>query len=152
MNAISPFSLIDKLVSGKAAGAVAGFAADTARQATRPGGPLGNGFSDIWNKLDANDDGRVTGRDALGHAVMAGAWAVDTVGKAMGLEMDRGTSSDRSMVRSPADGLATPAQMMLAGSGRGDGASSSQGAVPATDLPAFDAIRSAYQAMRAARL
>lgn len=158
MSAISPFSLIDKLGSGKVAGAVADLVADTARQATRPGGTLGTAFSEIWDKLDANDDGRLTGRDALGHAVKAGAWTLDTVGKAMGLDMDRGAASRD--VDPPAEALTTPAQMMLAATSRGadapgplSGASDTARAnLPAgIDLSALDTIRAAYQTLRAAR-
>lgn len=168
MNAISPFSLIDKLGAGKAVGAAADFIADTARdtarEATRPGGPLSGAFSEVWDRLDANNDGRVTGGDALGHAVMAGAWTLDTVGRAMGLEMERGTP-ERSAAPAPdpqATALTTPAQMMLSGGqrpGEGPGSAMSGGAMsggpagtpPASDLTALDAIHAAYQTLRSAR-
>ncbi len=175
MNAISPFSLIDKLGAGKAVGAAASFIADaardTARDATRPGGPLGTAFSEVWDRLDANKDGRVTGGDALGHAVKAGAWTFDTVGRAMGLEMDRGGNS-RAAAPGPdplASGLTTPAQMMLAEGQRapeGPGSApagapygaplsapgqTTVSAPPAADLTALEAIRATYQALRAAR-
>jgi hypothetical protein len=165
MSAISPFSLIDKLGAGKVAGAVADLVADTARQATRPGGTLGTAFSEIWDRLDANDDGRLTGRDALGHAVKAGAWTLDSVGKAMGLEMERGSTGSAGSAASraaeaPAEALTTPAEMMLAATSRGADAPGSLAGTSGTarenlpaaaDLSALDTIRATYQTLRAAR-
>lgn len=172
MNAISPFSLIDKLGAGKAIGAAAGFIADTARdtarEATRPGGGLGAAFSEIWDRLDADRDGRLTGHDALGHAVMAGAFALDTAGRAMGFDMARNESPRAAPGGSgpPAAGVTTPAQMLLnaAPDARG-GAGTSTGAPPdgfsgvlaeangpgPAIAAARETIHATYRAMRNAR-
>jgi hypothetical protein len=67
MNAVSPFSLLDRLSPTQVVGSIAGTIAESAKGQNG----LAGAFSDAWTGLDANKDGTLNGKDVLGHAVGA---------------------------------------------------------------------------------
>lgn len=154
MNAISPFSLFEKLTPAKALGAVAGEIAEHAKGQKG----LAGAFSEAWDKLDANDDGALSARDVIGHAKgardtvlhgIADAFGYDTSPAARAVRDSAAEMFPASASRAAervAERMAPVAQHLLASAP--PALPSAPAAQAVENLPGIDEIRATYAAMR----
>lgn len=156
MNAVSPFSLFDKLTPARALGAIAGEIAESAKGQKG----LAGAFSEAWGMLDANDDGALNARDVIGHAVgvrnaalqgLADAFGYDTSPGARAIrgamsEAARATTPEASAVAERDQAQASILQHVIASAP--PALPSAPAARAVENLPGIDEIRAAYTALR----
>ena len=161
MNAISPFSLLDRARTGLSAVATSApvqrIATEVQRHSTQTGG-IGSAFSDTWSKLDINDDGKLTAADAAGHVLAVGA---RLVGGALGVDIAVTPADARASGPGSADAAGHDLQtratgdsaVMRAASDAREGAMMLNGLLhrDSSTPPRVEAIRAAYSALRAER-
>lgn len=142
MTAISPFSLLKDAnpaaLALRGVSAAAELASD-AKQATQ-----GKSFSDLVDGLDANDDGRITGMDALG---LASRGAASVVSAFTGVEIDTEPGNDLANVANTVAKAGREAATTLA-----SGAPLPPAPPPsATVAPTVEGIHELYGQLRAMR-
>lgn len=156
MNAVSPFSLFDKLTPARALGAIAGEIAESAKGQKG----LAGAFSEAWDTLDANDDGALNARDVIGHAVGVRNAALQGLADAFGYDTSPGAKAMRDGMGEAAGAIASGAAVVAGRDPRDTSIlqhiiASAPPALPSApaaraveNLPGIDAIRAAYTALR----